>query len=163
MELGYINGDICNRYGCLGIIQEVDDENSCSCHINPPCSHCVNREQYCPSCNWNNLEDERIYKEENKEILDSLRTKLSIERNENEKRQIEHINKINDAYNGKIKLDKIDWYIMESWKSGYKAKGFAPNKMTYTEILKYMELDRYNLPRIELNKFGGFIVSAFTD
>ena len=59
MTQGYTKGDKCNRNGCEGVIDEHDDGLSCSCHINPPCSHCENHDQYCPECGWSNVEDEK--------------------------------------------------------------------------------------------------------
>jgi len=42
---------ICNRNGCKGVIVSKPVEN-CSCHINPPCSACVDAPLYCPECEW---------------------------------------------------------------------------------------------------------------
>jgi len=51
--LGYTEGEICNRNGCQGIIEELDKDGSCSCHVsNPPCSYCCTNTGYCPECNW---------------------------------------------------------------------------------------------------------------
>lgn len=49
-EVGLLEGEVCNRGGCQGIMKEVDDGSSCSCHINPPCGHCVDMLYYCPVC-----------------------------------------------------------------------------------------------------------------
>lgn len=49
-SVGLIEGDICNRNGCKGKMVEKDDGGCCSCHINPPCSYCVNKEYYCSEC-----------------------------------------------------------------------------------------------------------------
>lgn len=62
MEVGYDEGSVCNRDGCMGIIQQ-QDSGGCSCHINPPCSSCCNDSQYCGECGWENLaEQASIYK-----------------------------------------------------------------------------------------------------
>lgn len=50
-KVGYEEGEVCNRGGCGGIIAE-SKEGDCSCHINPPCSACVNTHYYCPECGW---------------------------------------------------------------------------------------------------------------
>lgn len=44
-------GDICNRAGCKGEMgyTRVDD---CSCHINPPCSACVDAPLVCSDCGY---------------------------------------------------------------------------------------------------------------
>lgn len=57
-ELGYLKGEICNRNGCNGIIDEHEKEGSCSCHINPPCSTCTDASEYCPECEWDGREDQ---------------------------------------------------------------------------------------------------------
>ena len=56
-EEGYLDGDICNRNGCQGVIQEHPVEN-CSCHINPPCSACTSPREYCDICGWEAENDE---------------------------------------------------------------------------------------------------------
>ena len=58
---GYIKGEICNREGCDGIIEERDSEGSCSCHINPPCSYCETSRAYCPKCDWDGEEEQAEY------------------------------------------------------------------------------------------------------
>ena len=54
LTYGYLAGEICNRDGCPCIIEQVEDDEPCTCFINPPCSHCCNLNQYCPECNWEN-------------------------------------------------------------------------------------------------------------
>lgn len=56
VELGFTDGEICNRNGCHGIIKEHPIEN-CSCHISPPCSSCTSPRGYCESCDWDESED----------------------------------------------------------------------------------------------------------
>jgi len=53
-EEGWEIGDICNREGCQGILDEDGDKymDSCSCHINPPCSRCTTNWAVCPECGW---------------------------------------------------------------------------------------------------------------
>lgn len=55
---GYSEGEICNRNGCEGIIKEHEKESSCSCHLNPPCSHCTTSSEYCPVCEWDGQEEQ---------------------------------------------------------------------------------------------------------
>jgi transcription initiation factor TFIIIB Brf1 subunit/transcription initiation factor TFIIB len=59
LELGLIKGELCNRNGCAGIIAEHDTDTSCSCHINPPCSHCVDDRNYCPVCDWQGIDEQK--------------------------------------------------------------------------------------------------------
>lgn len=60
---GTKKGEICNRNGCVGIIEEGEKEGCCSCHINPPCSYCTTQTEYCPICGWSAEEEQREYDE----------------------------------------------------------------------------------------------------
>lgn len=46
---GKLEGDICNRNGCVGrmILEDVED---CTCHNNPPCSGHENQVTHCEKC-----------------------------------------------------------------------------------------------------------------
>lgn len=57
MELGIVKGEVCNRDGCEGIIDEHEKEGCCACHINPPCSYCTTDTSYCPVCDWSCEDD----------------------------------------------------------------------------------------------------------
>jgi len=50
MEHGLVQDDVCNREGCKGVMHEQDNDTSCSCHICPPCSHCVDMIFECDEC-----------------------------------------------------------------------------------------------------------------
>lgn len=54
--LGYVEGDVCNRRGCSGVIGCHPSEN-CSCHIAPPCGSCTSPRSYCPKCDWQEKDD----------------------------------------------------------------------------------------------------------
>jgi hypothetical protein len=49
--------ETCGRNGCIGIIERMDDDGGCSCHINPPCSYCVDATFICPVCDWNEVDE----------------------------------------------------------------------------------------------------------
>lgn len=55
---GTDEGEVCNRDGCLGIIERDEHfSGGCSCHTgNPPCSFCVDAKLHCPLCDWNEVE-----------------------------------------------------------------------------------------------------------
>jgi len=62
-NLGYKEGETCNRNGCNGTIQfsEETKSDNCSCHISAPCSGCVaSRGEYfyCDSCKYESTTDE---------------------------------------------------------------------------------------------------------
>ena len=48
---GTVEGDICNRDGCNGVLAYPPVEN-CSCHIDPPCGQCIGNLLTCPVCEW---------------------------------------------------------------------------------------------------------------
>jgi|GEM_PF-706968 hypothetical protein len=52
IQEGVCKGEVCNRDGCTGIIDEHEKEGCCSCHINPPCSYCTTDTAFCPKCDW---------------------------------------------------------------------------------------------------------------
>lgn len=56
-EIGTQEGDVCNRNECEGVLIYSESEN-CSCHINPPCSSCMDTYLYCPVCDWNETEED---------------------------------------------------------------------------------------------------------
>lgn len=57
MEYGYDEGEECRRQGCNGIIEQRDQDRSCSCHIHPPCSACTEAREYCPECGYERKDD----------------------------------------------------------------------------------------------------------
>lgn len=64
MEFGNEHGETCNRRGCEGVIEEIDNrEGGCSCHMgHPPCGYCTtNLDLYCSECGWELPGDEVIH------------------------------------------------------------------------------------------------------
>lgn len=51
LEKGYVEGELCNRAGCTGIIGINPSEN-CACHLYAPCSSCTAPRNFCPVCDW---------------------------------------------------------------------------------------------------------------
>lgn len=47
--VGRKEGETCNRDGCVGTM-ELDPPVNCSCHIDPPCSACVDPTFTCTEC-----------------------------------------------------------------------------------------------------------------
>lgn len=64
VEQGLIKGEVCNRNGCIGVIEASEKEGSCSCHITPPCSYCTTDNNYCPKCDWRGEDDKKSYGKE---------------------------------------------------------------------------------------------------
>lgn len=53
---GHVEGEICRRNRCTGIVKESPVDN-CSCHITAPCSQCTSPRAYCEVCGWDESED----------------------------------------------------------------------------------------------------------
>jgi len=56
-EVSFEVGQVCGRKGCKGTIEEHPSDGGCSCHINPPCSYCVDPREYCGTCGWEAADD----------------------------------------------------------------------------------------------------------
>lgn len=56
---GQEEGEICWRNGCRGVIA-LQGQDDCSCHIAPPCGHCTTAKEYCPECDWQAKDEDRI-------------------------------------------------------------------------------------------------------
>lgn len=56
-DTGQLEGEVCRRNGCDGVIRVARPEG-CSCHIDPPCSACTEPREYCPDCDWCATDDE---------------------------------------------------------------------------------------------------------
>lgn len=87
IETGLSVGETCNRNGCNGKIHEHEDDSSCSCHINPPCSHCTSSDErmYCPECGWEGSDEEKTtvdFGEANRKYYEEMSIKWEKERND---------------------------------------------------------------------------------
>lgn len=109
MEEGYLEGEICNRDGCKGIIQEHDTVGGCSCHINPPCSYCETSREYCPKCNWDGGEEQQAsYAESIKNSYKGFGSKEMHDHYHAEReRQEEEDRLFYKMYNGTIEPDRL--------------------------------------------------------
>lgn len=56
MEDYYEEDDYCPMENCNGTLIFLAPVN-CSCHINPPCSVCVNNPLVCNKCGWTEEEE----------------------------------------------------------------------------------------------------------
>lgn len=64
-QKGLYKGEVCNRDGCKGIIDEKIVEGCCSCHIKPPCSYCTTPKEFCPECGWDAEAEQGLYFDSN--------------------------------------------------------------------------------------------------
>jgi len=147
-EIGLVSGEKCNRDGCNGIMHEIDDDSSCSCHICPPCSHCVDVRFQCDECGYET--ETPSYSEINSKeastigIPDYFRWKSTEEK----------FNELKDNEFGYVTICG-KYYWME-------AKGKYPEGMTTEEILsKFNTCFGYKWLKAPCN--GQFHLKYYTD
>lgn len=134
--IGIEKGEKCNRDGCGGIIDEHETDTSCSCHINPPCSHCVDSREFCPVCGWEGRD------EQNKPVVtQSAQEFYNKLMDEHDKRRDSFYLK----FNGKANIDKLEMMLEEHTHFSQIVKGVFP---TGTETKDSL------LPKV-IGSFGG--------
>jgi len=117
-ELGFIDGDTCNRKGCKGVIQEHKREG-CSCHINPPCSSCTAPVGFCPVCGWEEADDKIV----NDYVV-----------NENPKTGV-----YRTWTPRPLDSSKIDWHSISHTNSSMIKRGVYPEGTTQVEVLNHVK------------------------
>lgn len=56
----YTDGQACPWNECQGKLEFIEEQaENCSCHINPPCSACVELQEQlrCSECSWQTADD----------------------------------------------------------------------------------------------------------
>lgn len=101
---GYCKGEICNRDGCKGIIEERDRDGGCSCHSCPPCSYCTDPKEYCPECDWTMQEESDLYEAKQRAYWDEYHKRPEVIAEK--ERQEEEEQLFIKMYSGKIPVDK---------------------------------------------------------
>lgn len=145
IELGYMTSETCNRNGCKGIIEEREKEGSCSCHSNPPCSHCVDDNHYCPECGWDGLNEQKAYGKNT--------SKADIEYYQKEQREWEaQKNLFYKKYRGEEEITKLEMRTETHTHFSQKVIGVFPKGTETRESL---------LPKVK-GTFGGRF-ERFTD
>lgn len=149
--IGTITGEQCNRNGCKGIIEESPAHGVCSCHIHPPCSHCVDDRHYCPICNWQGIDDQNNYPIKGAQGLYNW----MMQREDN------HRDKVEKMMRGELPTDKL-MYVHESHTHFTMIKkGVYPAGMTREEVEK--EVKGTFGGRFEQFGNGKFKYIAYTD
>lgn len=113
-EAGFEVGAVCGRKGCNGIIAEYQSDGGCSCHINPPCSHCTTPREYCPVCDWQ-AEDDLVVQAEGAIYLCEPFA------------YVEKVRRVLDP-------SKIDYTISMHSNSSQKVAGVYPPGTTRTDV-----------------------------
>lgn len=157
---GYEKGETCNRDGCIGVIKEHDKEGSCSCHINPPCSICVESRAFCPICDWSGLEEQQEA-ESNHAEMEKRNAEIRRKQNELFKKDRDEFC---EKFNGKLPIDKLDIRCESHTHFSMIRIGiFPPNTETRESLLIYVEGSwggRFEMFNAEAGKFKYI---AYTD
>lgn len=148
-NVGLVDGEICNRNGCKGIIEIQRPEGSCSCHTNPPCSYCTDANYYCPECEWDH--NEECLEKENKE-------------RKNSKTKVQEF--VNNYWGKEITIDdldktKISYISKPHTHFTMKKIGVYPPGTTRDEI--YEKIKGSFGGRFEQINNGTFTFIAYTD
>lgn len=141
-EINYEEGEICNRNGCKGIIK-CYEKDTCSCHINPPCSSCTEPRAYCETCKWDELEEVRE--------KESLHTNICKELSWGVK-----IKTLSDLDN-----TKIDYIVEGHSNSSQKVIGVYPEGTSMEEVEKIAKGSWGG--RFKRFENGNFVYIAYTD
>lgn len=157
---GYLKSEVCNRDGCLGIIDEYDKEGSCSCHINPPCSYCTTCNQFCEKCGWSAEEENLLYEKAQMEIYNNSKQKALYEKQAKER--LESDNLFYKKYRGEIKADKLEIrYENHTHFSMIKKGVFPTGSETSESLLKHIR-GTFGGRFTRLNEYS-FSYVAYTD
>ena len=149
IEIGYDKGEQCNRNGCDGILEENDSSDSCSCHINPPCSYCTTNRCYCEKCGWDG-EDEQYEPVTNESNHEDWYRKYR------ESRELFY-----NKFNGKIPAEKLE--IRKESHTHFSMKVYGVHPPGY-DLKNDMDKIRGTFGgRFEMKSPTSFIYIAYTD
>jgi hypothetical protein len=158
---GYLKGETCNRDGCKGVIDEHETDRSCSCHINPPCSYCIESREYCPVCDWDGREEQIAHE---KKITESYTSAGEIGSFYNSKEANVYRENVLKMMDGKMPRPNTLMYIDEGHTHfSMIKKGVFPASMTADQLLEKIKgtfggrFERLN------TQTGAFKYIAYTD
>jgi hypothetical protein len=161
---GIEKGQACNRNGCHGIISEHDSDGSCSCHINPPCSHCTTAREYCPECGWEASDDQYEYDKAQADYWNSEAGKKVQQHYQEQDRKWQESQKIFwDKFRSDEVVEELDYRIESHTHFSQKVSGcYPPGKLTEDMMKKirgtFGGRFQYNSP-----DRGRFVYIAYTD
>lgn len=129
---GYFKGDLCNRNNCKGIINELEKEGSCSCHINPPCGYCTEPNAYCETCGWDAREEQNEYDRQQMDLYKKNEIYYEKQRKEWEEARSLFYKK----YRGEVPADKLEIRSESHTHFSMKKIGVFPKgSETYQSLL----------------------------
>lgn len=126
---GYEKGETCNRDGCGGTIDEHHTDSCCSCHSNPPCSHCTDSRGYCTECGWDGREDQ-VEAEKARTPTEEQKAYWS----EQNKKREEMDSVFRQKMAGKIPVTEIDYRIKGHTHSSQICEGVYPEGTTKSDV-----------------------------
>lgn len=134
LEGGELEGEICNRLGCTGVIRENPGEGSCSCHLHPPCGYCVNMPFICDTCDWDSNSEQAWHdKHMFKEIKDSGSNIWREMLKEQDQRKVDfNRNFRNPQYVAK----EIEWMVKEVGHAQMIKHGMMPEGTPIEDVIK---------------------------
>lgn len=154
MDYGTETGEMCNREGCAGIIEQYETDSQCSCHIHPPCSYCVDDRHYCPICNWQGIDEQnKLPNYLHPSGAQGLYNRMM-------DREYNYRLKIDEMRSGKRPIVEIEWYPQGHTNFSMKKIGVYP-KGKEEEVRKLVEGTFGG--RFEQFGNGKFIYIAYTD
>lgn len=145
-ELGWCEGDTCNREGCKGVIQMRKAVN-CSCHLSAPCSACTEARQHCDTCEWDEADEPAPAPEP-----------MSQKEQDYWKAQREEWERIRNA---PLDNTKVSWRDLPHTHFTMIKEGVYPEHMTRSEVAK--EVAGTFGGRFEYFGGGKFKYIAYTD
>lgn len=158
-EIGYMKGEECNRNGCKGIIDEHEKEGCCSCHINPPCSYCVDAAEYCPECGWDGKEEQA---EADKADIEQFRNSGAQEAyNRQMEAEEKRRNDFWKLFRSNSEIEKFDCIYEGHTHFSMKKIGVYPPQMTSKEVEEKVKGTFGG--RFERVSGGRFVYIAYTD
>lgn len=132
-ELGYLEGEICNRDGCEEPISLKEVEGGCSCHINPPCTYCMTPREHCTECGWDAQEEQEA--EEHAAWLRRQARPEEEKRAERRYWELERIKRLVKTFDPK----RINSKILPHTHFTQIVEGWFPSEMSREDVRKQMD------------------------
>lgn len=135
MEIGYAKGEVCNRDGCAGIIDQHESNSGCSCHINPPCGYCETSREYCPVCEWDGREEQI----ESQKIDPEIQKKNQEYFEREQKKWDEARELFNKKFRGEIPADKVEIRSESHTHFSMKRRAVFPKGTNWQDLLPQLK------------------------
>lgn len=157
-EPGVCEDDACNRVLgpgmiCEGVMERYDDRH-CSCHINPPCSNCVDAVYRCSECSFTTEPPEP----DHSWITDDMRAVWAAEsaaREQRDREWVEFMHLPADA------VTKLDYRKYEHTHFSMRIEGRYPPGMSSADVKK--KVNGTFGGRFDYFDHGRFVFIAHTD